>query len=587
MEFEVPSKFILCVLPTQFGKTFTVISRIETEINQDCELGRSIHVVFTMNTLLNNKQFAKRLSKIEDTFGKGSVCVFASEYKGNDYVHVKNRSELQGICFDKETCPRVVVMCSNTRRYDDGLEFLKIIDKNKGHVIRAFAYYDELHKYITDSVRDQIEKIHNLKIVNGIVALTATPEKIWKESGFWAILRLINLSEFNDESYAGFNDMVYNCIDDSIKPLEDIRTSRSLGEFDKQSISYIDYVLQKNPHIIQNNTRTFIPVHNRRAGHDYVRDLVFKVNNQTVVVVLNGVDKNLKYIDNAGHMKTISLTDGDSEICEIISRRIKDYKLEHRPLVITGFLCVGMGQTLTCNSLGSFTSAIFGQLDLSNDEIYQLFGRITGRMKAWEDKYIQTEVYCPTVIMHRCNVMEQCARNMAIENNDSDVSRKDYLDHMDTMGDIGKAAKDNIRPDKKKPGSKAGDKIEDPCTSVPRIFNLSPETYNSFKKVGGAWITSPIYDEIKKADPELETILKSLVLADSIQKVSKGESYKRKIEVCIKHSAENRKHKAWVKKEFQTKDCYLIYLDGQKPRIIVEIYWGSKNTPMSLPLIEP
>jgi hypothetical protein len=196
-----------------------------------------------MNTLLNNKQFAKRLSKIEDTFGKGSVCVFASEYKGNDYVHVKNRSELQGICFNRKTCPRVVVMCSNTRRYDDGLDFLKIIDDNKSHVMRAFAYYDELHKYITDSVRVQIEEIHNLKIVNGIVALTATPEKIWKESGFWAILRLINLSEFNDEMYAGFNDMVYNCIDDSTKISEDIRTSRSLGEFDKQSISYIDSFL--------------------------------------------------------------------------------------------------------------------------------------------------------------------------------------------------------------------------------------------------------------------------------------------------------------------------------------------------------
>ena len=219
-------------------------------------------------------------------------------------------------------------------------------------------------------------------------------------------------------------------------------------------------------------------------------------------------------------------------------------------------------------------------MDLTNDEIYQLFGRITGRMKLWST-YIQTEVYCPTAIMHRCNVMEQCARNMAVENNGSLVTRKDYLDHMDTMGDIGKVAKDNIRPDKKKPNSKGADKIEDPCASVPRVFKFSPEIYALFKKIGTKWDTDTIYNEIKKQDPEFVDMLKDLVLADRPNKIDAIASYKKKIDVCVKASAENRKHKAWVKKEFQTKDCYLIYLDGKQPRIIVEIYWGSKNTATS------
>ena len=52
---ESTSKFILCVLLTQLGKTFTAISRITAEICQDDDLGRSIHIIFTMNTLLNNK----------------------------------------------------------------------------------------------------------------------------------------------------------------------------------------------------------------------------------------------------------------------------------------------------------------------------------------------------------------------------------------------------------------------------------------------------------------------------------------------------------------------------------------------------
>jgi hypothetical protein len=108
---EQACKFILCVLLTQLGKTFTAINRILTEIEQDDEFGRSIHIVFTMNTLLNNKQFAKRLQTIENTYGRGSICVFASKYDGK-YIHVRNRAELQGLCLDETTCPRVVGMCS-------------------------------------------------------------------------------------------------------------------------------------------------------------------------------------------------------------------------------------------------------------------------------------------------------------------------------------------------------------------------------------------------------------------------------------------------------------------------------------------
>jgi hypothetical protein len=109
-----------------------------------------------------------------------------------------------------------------------------------------------------------------------------------------------------------------------------------------------------------------------------------------------------------------------------------------------------MGQTLTHKSLGSFTSAIFGHLDLTNDEIYQLFGRITGRMKDWGDKYLQTQVYCPTITMNRCIVMEECARNMARDHNGEVVSQEDYREPMTELGEVGKSAIENIRIPKKK-----------------------------------------------------------------------------------------------------------------------------------------
>ena len=153
--------------------------------------------------------------------------------------------------------------------------------------------------------------------------------------------------------------------------------------------------------------------------------------------------------DHDGHTKTLALTSHDEEVCETISRLTLQHNLQIRPIVITGLLCVGMGQTLTHKLLGSFTSAIFGHLDLINDEIYQLFGRITGRIKDW-DKYIQTQVYCPTIIMNRCIIMEECARRMANEHNGDVVSQEDYRKPMTELGEVGQSAIDNIRIQKKK-----------------------------------------------------------------------------------------------------------------------------------------
>jgi hypothetical protein len=441
---EQACKFILCVLYTQLGKTFTAINRINTEIEQDDEFGRSIHMVFTMNTLLNNKQFSKRLETIEDTYGKGSICVFSSKYEGK-YRHIKDRLQLQGICADESTCPRVVVMCSNKRRYDDGVEFLNVINKNKLNIYRAFAYYDELHNYITDIVRSQIEFIHSLEIVKSIIALTATPDKIFKSSGFWSKLRLIKLDDFNVSDYAGYKDMIYNHIDNYfqepyVRPMPfDFETK------DAETIGFIKKVLKKYPEIIQDNTRSFIPAHIRRIGHNDVRDLIFSINSKAVVIIINGVEKSLQYNDDLGHTKTLPLSSENEEVCEVISKMVIKHKLETRPIVITGFLCVGMGQTLTHKSIGSFTSAIFGHMDLTNDDIYQLFGRITGRIKKWGDKYIQTQVYCPTKIANRCHVMEECARNMACDYNGDVVTQEIYREPMNIMGEIGQSAIENIR----------------------------------------------------------------------------------------------------------------------------------------------
>jgi hypothetical protein len=503
------------------GKTFTAINRISTEIEQDDELGRSLHVVFTMNTLLNNTQFAKRLETIEDTHGKGSICVFASKYEGK-YKHVTDRLRLQGLCADERSCPRVIVLCSNMPRYDDIVEFINVMDRNRTNIKRIFTYFDELHKYITDTLRSQIENIHDLDIVKGIIALTASPGNIWKQSGFWSKLRLIQLDDYNDDNYAGFKDMIFNRVDDFFATPYVRPRAFDFDELDKQTIGFIGHVLEKHPAILQPNTRTFIPAHIRRSGHNNVRKMIFEKEPSAVVVVINGYEKSLQYKDPLGNTKSIPLL-GEEEVCEIISKLIVKHQLQTRPLVITGFLCVGMGQTLTHKSLGSFTSAIFGHMDLSNDELYQLFGRITGRIRDW-DNYVQTQVYCPTTIEHRCEVMEECAMNMIRDHNGEIVTKNDYDEPKDKMGEAGKAALENERKKREKTVKAA--KAEDTDKEYKEFE--SQEEAIEFGKTLGVTIRRRSTDDAPK---ELQTAEKNPSVDELIKRMW-GLDKKCRVRMC-------------------------------------------------------
>lgn len=450
---EAVCKFLLCVLLTQFGKTFTAVGRITDEIKRDEEYGRSIHLVWTMNTLLNNTQFSNRLQSIEKTYGRGSVVIFASKYDGNLYKHVKNLTELQGCCLDLHTCPHVIVMCSNDIRFDDGFRFINILNSNTTNIQRVFAYYDELHRYINDKLRNQIEGIDKMDIVRGILALTATPEKILLKTGYWSNIKMIQLDDFNEENYSGCGDMSFILEDSYFPPNYKRPSAFAFEQLENDVVGFAEHILNKYPEILETGSRVFIPAHIRRNGHRLIRKLIFDRRNDAVVVVLNGEEKNMKYMHfkGANGLETVlNLVSTTEEVCETISRLIRENNLEGRPLVITGFLCVGMGQTLIHSSLGTFTSAILSHLDLTNDDIYQLFGRLTARSKNWGDKYIKTGVYCPTKSMHRIIAMETCARHLAKEHNGDYITEEEYRKPLASLGEIGNAAIENFRIKKEK-----------------------------------------------------------------------------------------------------------------------------------------
>ena len=97
-------------------------------------------------------------------------------------------------------------------------------------------------------------------------------------------------------------------------------------------------------------------------------------NPKCVVVTLNGVEKNIRYLNDEGKLVTIDLVIKSGELGDLIAGHLHENMIFARPLVITGYLCVGMGQTLVSKDLGTFTTAILGYSKITNDNLYQLFG---------------------------------------------------------------------------------------------------------------------------------------------------------------------------------------------------------------------
>jgi hypothetical protein len=445
-------KVTLCILPTQSGKTFMTIGHIRNGLERDKRQGEEgLNIIFTMDTILGTEQFARRLETIENEY-EGSVYIFNSKKtsgKCSKYKHVSNRTELLGKFAEYRaglgTRPRVIVVCSNQTRFRDALEFIKVMDNLK-FVDHIFIYCDELHQYIEKGyIRDQLEEMHNFDIVNGILAITATAEKITMDTGFWSKLKTLHLKDFDDSDYVGYRDLDFIPVNDFFEIPYVRPRGRGFGyrELEEQTIGNIFHILSRYPNILGENTRSFIPAHVRRTGHQRVRDMVFSLNSQTVVVVINGKEKSLTYTDLLTGIITVDLEKKgtfNEELSEKISRTLNENNLKSRPLVITGFLCVGMGQTLIHRTIGPFTSAVFGHLDLTNDDIYQLFGRITGRMKTW-DTYVKTTVYCPNDVKLRCETMEKCVRNIIDNHNGKTITQDILIKPIQQE----KATKENIR----------------------------------------------------------------------------------------------------------------------------------------------
>lgn len=449
-------KFALRVMPTQFGKTFNCINNITKKLNQDKKFGKSLHIIFTMNTLLNGQQFTKRvkdkfnndeeedeeiendsqIKELIEKYSSKSILVLSSKYTG-DCKHSKNLKELKSFVSDIEICPSIIVACSNSQRFSDIYNLINIIDRNKGWPSkRIFVYLDELHSYInknikiknednnkkiikTMTMRELLKNIADKFIIKEITGLTATPFNIFNNNNY---IRIANLDDIKMDNYIGTSDMIFK-------------------EFDsKDEIEFIEYIIDNNPTILNDKRRIFAPAKITKNSHEEVKRIFLEKNKNIVVILLNGDNKHIiYYTDSSSNETNIIELDGkkikkhdndynvyNNEVCDIISHFLKKHNLLERPIVYTGHICISMGQTLVNETIGSFTDAIIGHTQLSNDDLYQLFGRLTGRMGNWITYKEKTTIYTTKKNKEIIIDMENASINLMINHNGYYVNKDDY-----------------------------------------------------------------------------------------------------------------------------------------------------------------
>jgi len=583
-------KFSLLVVSCQFGKTYLTVKQIQKHIDEDKDFvtgddgnfiiddgklatkGQSLHIIFTMNTLLNNMQFSVRVKNIEDKYGVGSVCVVASKYSG-EYKCVKTEASLYR-ALKKDTKIRVIIMCTNLKRTTDGVSIIQklnndLVESQSSTIKRVFVYYDELHYYInSNKLRSGIEIIHDLPIVKEIIGITATPLNIWTdETGRWARLNVYHLDDFNTDNYVGFNDLEYEYqdeyfLDDDDQPKTDLKGQK------EYLLGYIDHCLEKCDTILDKGNRVFIPAQVALATHFAVRDHIHKVNREVVVIMINGVEKNITFYANerTNRVTTIDIVPAKGEeLCDTISRILIREDLLTRAIVYTGFLCISMGQTLVNSTIGSFTHSILCHVGLSNCELYQLAGRLNGRMMNW-DTYARTLVFCPTSIKKILIDMEKCAFGMAAlaqSHEKMNASRDDYIENMS----------DDTQETNRKP--KKPKHVKDTSNMrVPVVLeNIDPShPIFSMKRTLGmpekVEIVSSLVEEFGESYGHLlEFIQNPDVVCGKISRTMVEKSYKKHITNVINAAASEKPYIVDIYKNQKKNNCWNLFIDDREHRV--------------------
>lgn len=415
------NKLAMYVVPTQFGKTFACIQTIKASPPD------TLHVVFTMNTLIGKDQFTSRVVReIEAAYGTDSVCCVASKKSNVCKRRFKNTDELGDeialSMMGRKAPIRVVVMCSHGKRFQEAPEFITDVMKIMMGVSpekrqKLQMYFDEIHHYANGRnpggrrVRMLIEEACGSEMVKKVYGYTATPNAVWGD-GMWESIEIDNV-DYNDENYVGVSDLDWVKCQSTGLPAE-----------------FAANVYDSHPRVFGHMARVFVPGYRERNTHYAVRDTLQDKDPEIVVIVLNGENKRVYYYENPEDYdhepKSEELIpEGMEEVCDTIARVITRLNLLERPIVWTGNICVSMGQTLAHESVGAFTSVLINTHAIDSSALYQLLGRATGRYLGWGIDMYPT-VYSPIEVKDVCEELEYAAKTLANDFSGQEVTQDLY-----------------------------------------------------------------------------------------------------------------------------------------------------------------
>lgn len=503
------AKFSLITQPTQSGKTFQTIAVMNDTIAQDAQFGRSLHMVYTINTLLNEVQFTARLRDMALRH-QVKVVVISSNNQippadAGLFLHAKNYQYALALIANFPVA--VVVMCNNRNRIATQMAMMHDLDRNQTVIRRAYVYYDEIHKYIDSYKRDiqplreQIAELCDLPVVHKVLGITATPHAVFQRGTDWEHLRQEMYVAPKTDTYASLAESRHTQIefdghddepddDDGAEPEgDDDDEGHDEAGNANAAVSYVRQVLRARPDLLAPGARVFMPGATKRKSHNAIRMAALRINPRCAVVTLNGKEKTIAYLSEERvaeaeaaaaqgtqyniytHLTRAKLDGADNsltEVSDVVARLVQERGLGNRPLVFTGLLCVSVGQTLTHRGFGTFTAMVVSPAAASkHDAVYQLMGRATGQTKQW-DTYTQTEVICTSDTLTIGLGMEKAAQGMMGLTHTS-VSLEQYEAFLKAAG---VKPKQKRRPRKAVAAPKAVAAVEAPVATV--VANQPP-----------------------------------------------------------------------------------------------------------------
>lgn len=386
----------------QEGKTFICINNIKQN-------PKTIHIIFTMNTIKSNKQFFQRTSEIF-----GDKLIILNSEKSSEACHANNLMEvaINLINGTKE----ILIMCCHKVRFTKSLQILIEILKRTENGKSIMIHIDEAHKYIP-SYRDTLYKINNLAIVERVYCYSATPFNIWKSDNHILyqkiyvvdILQQFNISETS--KYFGVKDVELLVIENpGDKPFTQLvqidkkipgfiiknwalknklkqdgvskdwycqtHTYFDLGH-EYEYLAFLKYSLEWliKKDMLSNNafSYNFFPGYTRIVTHFGIMNLILKTLTNALVIVFNGKVQSVFLYDNSTDRKLkMEVLKDKNEPSQQIQHIINKYP--NRPTFITGHLCIGMSVTLINETIGNFDNVLFSfpQYHKQHDVLYQM-----------------------------------------------------------------------------------------------------------------------------------------------------------------------------------------------------------------------